>query len=290
MALLLSFAACEQTENPASNEAIDPLIAEVNSYIVRINEGRILAHSTDEERLLVLDYLDGLQLDLEIVKKDVLSENGLRLLVDDFKWIKDFPLGKHDRGHFETLGDLLLEAIDFCQNEQDRNVFLFVQNSFGSVEERGWTSVSLKGDQVWRTGAYGSPAPCGVMSGYDGGDFENEDWLVSPPMSFRGLSEVSLIFEEAINYDNGAAGENEKVLISENYSGNGDPASAQWTLLQVEDRSAGSTWTFTKTGACDLTGWKHSENVYIAFVYNSTTDNASTWEIDNIRIEGEDTK
>jgi hypothetical protein len=116
------------------------------------------------------------------------------------------------------------------------------------------------------------------MSGFQGGSFANEDWLISPVVDLTGYTSVIFTFETAKNY----TGNDIEVKISTDYSG--DPTTATWTDLQVT-LSSGS-WAWTSSGDIDLSSYA-GQNIVVGFKYTSTTTASATWEVDNILIEGE---
>lgn len=138
----------------------------------------------------------------------------------------------------------------------------------------GWNAVSVKGTEVWAIGQYGHPKPCATMSGYSGGNHENEDWLISKQLDLNGFTNIALSFESAAKYSGNAL----ECYISSDYTGTGAPGTATWTLIPATyDQS--NNFTFTPSGPIDLSAYKNKK-VYIAFKYTSTTSAASTWEID----------
>jgi len=146
-----------------------------------------------------------------------------------------------------------------------------------------WTTVSVTGDQVWdRNNTYGiNNTACAQMSGYDGGNFANEDWLISPAMNFDVYENEKLTFYNAYNY----SGPDLELMVSEDYSGSGDPNAANWTSMSYT-KSPGS-WTWTLSGIVDLSDFSGS-TVYVGFKFTSTTSGSKTWEIDEIMITGEE--
>ena len=148
------------------------------------------------------------------------------------------------------------------------------------------TQHTVLGDgQVWEWANYGNPAGCSKMSGYDGGAQENEDWLITNAANCNNYSNITLTFDHARNYaDNSGL----SVLISTDYDGSSDPTtSGTWTDLtsQFTFPSSGS-WNFIDAGTVDVSTYV-GLTTYVAFKYTSTTSGASTWEVDNIHIEGE---
>jgi hypothetical protein len=153
----------------------------------------------------------------------------------------------------------------------------FNELSFGN-----WTPVSVVGDQVWAIdeihGVDGTP--CAKMTGYDGEPFENDDWLISPPMNLDEYSNETFEFFNAVGY----TGNPLEVKISTNYDGGGDPYSATWTDLDFTMSSG--FWEWTESGIIDISSY-NSNAVYVAFHFTCTNIETATWEIDNIVIKGE---
>lgn len=149
----------------------------------------------------------------------------------------------------------------------------------GFSDLSNWNAVSVTGAQVWSIAQYGNPKPCATMSGYSGGNFANEDWLITKnAIDLNGFTTISLSFETASKYSGNAL----ECYISTNYTGTGLPSTATWTLLPATyDQS--NAFTFTPSGSIDLSAYK-GQKVYIAYKYTSTTSAASTWELDNVKI------
>ena len=142
-----------------------------------------------------------------------------------------------------------------------------------------WTPYSVSGDQEWVLDtSHGNPGSCAKMSGYAGGSNENEDWLISRAIDLNGLPTATLTFETARNY----SGPDMEVKMSTDYAGNGDPYLATWTDLSAT-LSTGS-WSWTPSGDIDLSTYINQE-IYIAFVYYSTSSSSATYEVDNVKIE-----
>jgi hypothetical protein len=141
-----------------------------------------------------------------------------------------------------------------------------------------WEAISVVGDQVWElSGSYGSPEPGMTISGYDGSYHANDDWLISPSLYLTSLSTAYLSFVTAKNYN----GNPLQIKISNNYDGQGDPATATWDILQFTLSSGGFEWT--PSGKVDISAYI-GPNVYVAFRYTSTNSACATWELDNVKI------
>lgn len=142
-----------------------------------------------------------------------------------------------------------------------------------------WNVVSVIGDQVWvHIDQYGNPGGCAKMTGYDGGvPNENEDWLITPLLDFSNSTNIIMTFDNATHYD----GNTMKLLISNDYSGFGDPNGSNWT--EINYSLSDSNWNWTNSNI-DLSAYD-GQKIYIAFKYTSGSDKSATWEIDNVVIK-----
>ena len=156
------------------------------------------------------------------------------------------------------------------------------EEDFNDVSFGNWTPVSVTGDQEWIIdeihGVDGTP--CAKMTGYDGEPFENDDWLISPPLNLDEYSNETLDFFNSMNY----TGNPLELKISTDYDGGGDPYSATWTTLDFNASPGG--WEWTESGTIDISSYDGTA-VYIAFYFTCSSIETATWEIDNIVIKGE---
>jgi hypothetical protein len=143
-----------------------------------------------------------------------------------------------------------------------------------------WNAYSVVGTQVWAQASFGNPAPCALMNGYSAGNRANEDWLISPVLNLTGYTSASLKFDSAYNY----AGAPIQVMVSNNYTGTGNPNSATWTTLNPV--LSGGSFAWANSGVLSLNAFAGNSTVYVAFKYISTTAAASSWEIDNVKVTG----
>ena len=116
-------------------------------------------------------------------------------------------------------------------------------------------------------------------SAYVGQAFNAESWLVSPVIDLSGVSDATLMFEQAVNYaaPQGALA----MMISTNY--NGDVTTATWNELNLDQWPAGNNWTFI-TSSTSLSPYV-GQQVTIAFKYTSSTSASATWEVKNFVVE-----
>nr|NQU93001.1 DUF5017 domain-containing protein [Bacteroidota bacterium] len=166
---------------------------------------------------------------------------------------------------------------------EDNTVDIMFTTFDESWEE--WTAINITGDQVWdRDNTFGiDGTPCAKMSGYEGTTFENEDWLISPMLDLSDYKNEKISFFNAYSY-NGIALE---FKISMDYDGGGSPKDFTWTNLTGEVIWSGGFFSWTESGEVDISSY--AENTcYVAFVFQCTATESSTWEIDNILLKGEE--
>lgn len=143
-----------------------------------------------------------------------------------------------------------------------------------------WTKFSVTGAEVWSIDTlYGNPGSCAKMSGYNSGNKNNEDWLISPAIDLSAVTNVSLKFDTATKFSGNAL----EALISTNYSGTGDPTTATWTTLSATLSPSTGSYAWTGSGLINISAFTGGK-VYVAFKYTSTTAAAATWEVDNVKI------
>ena len=152
-------------------------------------------------------------------------------------------------------------------------------------EELGvFTAHNLVGEQVWHQGAYQGTTYAN-MNGYADGATETEDWLISPAISSQGNQDAWLSFRTAMKFD----GEPLRVEVSINYDGVSNPTGFDWIdITDMFEYSTGN-YEWVESGAVNI--WSVLDgyglgypDFYVAFVYNSTTEGAASWEIDYVKV------
>jgi endonuclease/exonuclease/phosphatase family metal-dependent hydrolase len=173
-------------------------------------------------------------------------------------------------------------------------ILLFISFSFnafaqvGSLNEdfstcnnsmpNGWLKYSVTGVESWQCTTYGYAGAAAQMSGFNGGNHLNEDWLISPQLNLASYTTPLLSFWCRTRY----SGAFIQLLVSTNYAGSGNPNSATWTTVPVTLPTTNSdVWFFT--GQIDLTAYKN-QPFYIAYKYISSTSAAATWRLDDIHV------
>jgi hypothetical protein len=179
-----------------------------------------------------------------------------------------------------------------ARTQSDINLTNDVNDRFTTIKEGfdasqgAWTAFSVTGSQSWQySSTFGNPGGMMKMSGYSGGNQNNEDWLISPAQDFTAWTLAYLSFDNAYKF----TGAPIEVYVSNNYSGTGSPyaAGVTWTALTGAQLSAGN-YAYVNSGSLNITNFTGTgnNNVHVAFKYTSDTSSGSTWEIDNITFTG----
>ncbi|HKJ42481.1 MAG TPA: choice-of-anchor J domain-containing protein [Sunxiuqinia sp.] len=182
-------------------------------------------------------------------------------------------------------GDIYLVSYMYSDVEpkestiQDVTIF-----SFDFTDDLGdFTPISITGDQVWIQDSYSGDGYA-KMSGYAGGNVDNEDWLISPQIDLTGSTNTTFNVTQTAKYVNDKW-DQLSIMISTDYNGT-DPTSATWTTLTLPNLPTGNDWTYVNSGDVDLSAFD-GEKIYIAMKYVSNADVAATWEITDLAVKGQ---
>jgi len=192
-------------------------------------------------------------------------------------YLPDFLNAKYPS---DTNGMVRLVKYKFSNTDPAGGEMAIFDEEFAKDNSLGkFTAVSVSGDQTWTASTYGVK-----MSGYSGGNQPNEDWLVSPAIDLSGFTSPSFQVSQTINYwDKTSYPDNIQILVSTDYSG--DVTTATWTKVIVTPMPDGTSWSEVQSNKIDLSSYV-GKSIYIAFKYVSNTVDASTWEIDWMKIYG----
>jgi hypothetical protein len=164
------------------------------------------------------------------------------------------------------------------------NDYTIVNNETFDSDLGGWSAYSVNGDQEWEWADYGNPPGCAKMTGHDGDNYANEDWLISPALDLHSFTEVYFSFDHARNY---ASNDGLSILVSTDYDGSGDPSTTgTWNdITDMFTFPEEGSWAFFPAGEGDVSEYNGAAT-YFAFRYVSTVDDCSTWEVDNPLVYG----
>lgn len=172
----------------------------------------------------------------------------------NYKYAKTDPSG----GEINLLDEEFKDTLD---NFQAVNI---------AGNDQAWTAASYKQNQYAK------------MSGYLKGAQNNEDWLVSPGINLSGFSSPNMQINQAINYLNGHW-DQITVQVSTDYTG--DVSTTTWSPVTINTKPTGNDWTFVTSEKVDLSAFK-GKTIHVAFKYVSDTNNAATWEISWVKVNG----
>ena len=145
------------------------------------------------------------------------------------------------------------------------------------------------GEQGWHQASY-QGTTYAVCNGYaSGAAHQNEDWLIGevPGWTDTYFTDIFMEFRTAMKFD----GDPLRVVVSGDYDGHSDPSDYEWTdITDAFDFSAGNyEWVESgKVNIIDVVGdfANSGYSWYIAFIYTSTDEAASSWEIDYVKVTG----
>ena len=151
------------------------------------------------------------------------------------------------------------------------------------VEFGVFSAYDAYGDQGWQHGEH-QGITYAYMNGYaEGSAHRNEDWLISPAIEIGAdeWEEITFEFRSAMKYD----GNSIQVFVSSDYDGQSDPSDFEWEdISDAFDYSPGN-YEWTESGQYVMIQ-PEAGHYYFAFLYTSTDDAASSWEIDYVKIMG----
>ena len=139
------------------------------------------------------------------------------------------------------------------------------------------------GDQGWQHGEY-QGITYAYMNGYaDGSSHKNEDWLISPAIEIGAdeWEEITFEFRSAMKYD----GNPLQVFVSSDYDGQSDPSDFEWEEISDAFDFSPGNYEWTESGQYVMIQ-PEAGHYYFAFLYTSTDEAASSWEIDYVKIMG----
>ena len=148
-----------------------------------------------------------------------------------------------------------------------------------------FTAYDMLGDQGWHQAVYQGTTYAN-MNGYANGEnHENVDWLISPAISSEGNQDANLSFRTAMKFD----GNPLQVMVSVDYDGQSEPTDFEWIdITDAFDFSTGN-YEWVESGMVNIWGILDGYGLgypdfYVAFVYTSTAEAASSWEIDYVKV------
>jgi hypothetical protein len=151
----------------------------------------------------------------------------------------------------------------------------------GSIESGGWSQQNVLGNVNWTTSDQGQNSFYGKISNYvSPSNFACETWLISPQVDLSGTNNPNFSMASDYNYNGTVL----KVYVTTNFTG--DATTTTWTQLAVTlDSSSGfaTPGGFTQSGPVSLSAYKQP-NVRIAYKYEGSASDGSTWEIDDVKI------
>lgn len=228
-----------------------------------------LSAATGNDIHIALRYVDGT------------SSASASFEIDNFSLTEDEPTGGSTGGGGGTGGGstslALPISIDFEDCTQDFTTPSLFVEAFGP---------GSKTDRGWGCRAQGVGDSRGVRASAFGGEAGFDDaWLITDgAVDFSGLSSATFEVDIKSAFDGPGT---LNLMWSTDYSGSGDPTTANWTTISSfeDDLPVSGSDTF-KTITADLSGATGMQ-AYIALRYeDGMNDSSASFEIDNYSISG----
>lgn len=179
------------------------------------------------------------------------------------------------------------EAIDPSQLRFDFN-----SCSPSGAPGSGFLSINTIGSQKWACTPFGRNGTRGVsVNGFAGGSAQtNEAWLISAPLNLTGIVNTPVLsFYSRAEF----SGPLLQLYVSTDYDGSSSPTTATWTEItnaNFPTPPGGPTSIWTLSDNIDLSAYKSSPVVYIAWKYTSSAAvNAARWSLDDVMITDQST-
>ena len=142
------------------------------------------------------------------------------------------------------------------------------------------------GDQSWHQGVHQGTTYANMNGNANDAPHQNEDWLIGFVEIPEGVgyNEIWIEFRTAVKFD----GDPLRVAISTDYDGVSDPGDFDWEdITDGFDFSTGN-YEWVESGALDVADIVNNHSFYLAFVYTSSDNAAASWEIDYVKVTGQD--
>ena len=153
-----------------------------------------------------------------------------------------------------------------------------------------FTTFDAYGDQGWHQASYQGTTYAAINGYANGTANQNEDWLIGEVagMTDTQFTDIFLEFRTAMKFD----GDPIRVAVSGDYDGQSDPSDFEWEdITDAFDFSTGNyEWIASgKVNIIDVVGdfADSGYSWYVAFIYTSSAEAASSWEIDYVKVTGE---
>jgi hypothetical protein len=186
--------------------------------------------------------------------------------------------------HFNGNVQLLIRSYAEINMNNERFPGILHLKNFddGDVFSGGWMTYKVTGEIDWETSSAGGAATdYGVISNYeDGANYATENWLISPEIDLTAGDSPVLNFDNAYSYMGTAL----ELYACTDYDGVSDPnSSGSWVPLSAV--WSGGSFVWVNSGDVSLEG-VISSTTRIAFKYEGSASDGSTWELDNIVVRG----
>lgn len=144
-------------------------------------------------------------------------------------------------------------------------------------------NVALDGiSNVWSHATYKESAYMKASAFVGGACKTTDSYLVSPMLDATKATKLAANFDHAINKFGSLDLAKTQATFAVRVEG------GQWQTVAIPTYGTNSDWNFVNSGDIDLSAFS-GKKFQVAFHYTSSTESAGTWEVMNLKINGEGT-
>ncbi len=170
--------------------------------------------------------------------------------------------------NIRNFGPVVKYLEDF-ENTNDSLDNVIIAKVSGSIS---WYYNDYSGDHFAQANAFASDGP-------------TVGWMITPAVNLSGLDSAYFSFDNAKNFSGGTF----EVLVSTDYDEavNADPSTANWDTITSSLTLSSGSYADVNSGKFSLHQYL-TYNVSVGIVYAGApgSGNSTTWQIDNLKIEG----
>ncbi len=189
-------------------------------------------------------------------------------------------------------GEVVLATYSYFEKADVENYYFAdfsIEEDFNSFESKNETGE----DQEWEYSDFRGDFYA-EMNGFDNGENENKDWLISPAIDLSGVSDAGLTISQTLNFKDVAEGNN--VYIATDYNtGDDNYSAANWIKIKFATVPEGNSYDIITSEELDLTKVEiegsdqtidfSNQVIHIAFVYDYPEGDTALWRLFDVTIK-----
>lgn len=178
----------------------------------------------------------------------------------------------------ENAGDPEIPGDPTDPEDPDKEHYMWLASTDADMGDWTIQNVTLPsgGSYVWKWDSYNGNGYLKGSAYIQGTPYEAKAYAWSPVVSFTDVTAATMSFKHAAKYQTTL-----KTLCKAVVK---DEESGEITELSIPQWPAANKWNFSDSGNIDLTAFK-GKKVRVGFKYESNTDGADQWEINDVKLD-----